>query len=741
MKKTILKVLSLCSVFLTSCGTTSSSSPNIEPPPSSIVENEEYTIVIDSALEFGSIRASKTKAKKGEVIALSITPQTNYHLSSIQVLNNQEGIELTEDYHFIMPNGDVFITAKFEMNTYFVLDFFDENSLNNLSSNGVIDNIANAKTILDKFPKEMIESVDNVTASGLPKRGGLGLGSGSSTGGISFHFTELYQIKKIQINAIRWSASEGNIEVNNNPWNEGDFSQTISTDGIKDETSLLTWNLKFSTNDINISVPEAKQRVIIFSIRFDYELRLKTPVNVNTDITKGKVELQSTGYDEGELVKFKVIPAAGYELDNLKVITSSEQEITYSDNSFIMPNEPVSINANFKQIENTFTACFYDEKTINNKEEKGELVTFDNINEYFNGNLESVDNITRVNIGKRGGLGFGSSTSLGSIHFTFKESFKFTKVLITAVKWASNDGYLTANGLQNGLQLKGESNTFDCENVVEYDFIQPTNELTLSTSNESRKHRVVIYAISFFYEEPNPIYTNLNNLNLLVTGDSIFAGSTLGPSATWLERMARLYKQNLYNDSISGTCVASMDPKNSTTNRSAKSMVDRYEDSLKDYQEKNPNTSPEIIIIEGGRNDNSNHLPLGENDSYDIKTVRGAFNTMIKKYHETYPNALIVLIPPWYYTKKTSLGYNNITCGEIMLELVSYYKEKGENYISTIFACDKDTTGVNLDDPAFRKKYAQTPNDVSHLNVEGQKLVEPYMTKCLSELYANFLNK
>lgn len=739
MKKSILTFISLCLACLTSCGSVGSS-PSSSQSPSTVQEKEDHTIVVDSSLDHGSIRASKGKAKEGEIIALSITPQTNYYLESIHVTNTQQNeIDLTDDYHFVMPNSDVYITADFEMNNYFVLDFYDEESLSNLTSNGVIDNATNAKTILEKFPEDMIESVDNVTGTGLPKRGGLGLGSGSGTGGMTFHFNELYQITKVTINAIRWAASEGNIEVNNKEWDEGDFSETVSTDGVKDENSLLIWNLEFSTNTIKVMVPSAKQRVIIFSIRFEFELRLKTQVTTSADITKGRIELETTGYDEGEAVKFNVISAAGYELEKLTVKTESGNEIVPQDNSFKMPNEPVNIDAKFKPIDGVFTACFYDEKTINDKETNGELVTFENINEYFNGNLESIDNVTRVNKGKRGGLGFGSSSSLGSVHFVFKESFQFTKVLITAVKWASNDEYLTANGLQNGLQLRGESNSYDCEYVVEYDFIQPTHELTLSTSNEAKKHRVVVYAISFFYEEPNQVYDNLKDLNILAIGDSIFAGSTLGPSATWIERMARLYNQNFYNDSISGTCVASMDPKDSTTNRSSKSMVDRYEDSLLDYQAKNPGVSPEIIIIEGGRNDNSNHLPLGENDSMDKTTVKGAINTMIKTYHETYPDALIVLIPPWYYTKKTSLGYNNITCGETMQQLVDYYKSKGENYVSTIFACDKDTTGVNLDDPDFRAKYAQTPTDVSHLNVEGQKLVEPFMTKSMSELYAEFL--
>lgn len=720
----------------TSVSTSVSNSTSSKTSSISSVVDNVYSITVDKVIN-GSVRASTSEAEAGEVVYLSATPEESYQLKLIYVETEKGTIDI-EDMSFVMPDCNVIIKAEFEAITTAFVDLYDSSTITNTSYNGVAVSFDNLNPY---FPSGMLEDVTDVTATGLGKRGGLGLGSGSSAGYFTLHFKDVYQVNKVTINAIKWKSSEGHIVVNGKELTSGGFTSTVSTDGVHDTDSLLVWEFEYSTNVIKIEVPEKAQRVIVFSIQFDYELRTKTPVTTNVVKNHGKVELEAPGYDEGEVVEFKVIPAMGYLVDEVNATTKSGSNLTLNGYSFTMPNEEVEIQATFKRDPNVYLADFFNEELLHDNTSNGILDSEEiqtNLPKYFENDVLVSSEVNAVGLGKRGGLGIGSGSSKGYVNLTFKESFKFTKVIITAVKWSVSDGYLEANGLVNGLELRGVSGEYDCEYTVEYDFIQPTNILNLSTSDTSGKRRCIVYSIAFFYEEPVLEYENLKNLNIYAVGDSILAGSSLGRSATWYERMGRKYNMTLVNDSISGTCVASMDITQSETNRSDLSMVDRFEQNLAIYENEHPGVKFDVILLEGGRNDNSNHLTIGENNSNDITEVLGAFNYMIQKFHEKYKDALIILVPPWYYTKKTSLGYNNVSCGEYMQSLSQYYKSQGINYIETIFACDKDTTGINFDDPEFRAMYSQTSSDVSHLNVEGHKLAQTFMESEISKLLADF---
>lgn len=95
-----------------------------------------------------------------------------------------------------------------------------------------------------------------------------------------------------------------------------------------------------------------------------------------------------------------------------------------------------------------------------------------------------------------------------------------------------------------------------------------------------------------------------------------------------------------------------------TTDYKMFSRVGDYEAAQKDgYTSELVDTSevvPDYIIINGGGNDLSKrfgssnaYIQLGENNDTDIKTFKGALNTIITGIKETFPKAKLMFITPW----------------------------------------------------------------------------------------------
>jgi hypothetical protein len=65
----------------------------------------------------------------------------------------------------------------------------------------------------------------------------------------------------------------------------------------------------------------------------------------------------------------------------------------------------------------------------------------------------------------------------------------------------------------------------------------------------------------------------------------------------------------------------------------------------------------DIVLLEGGRNDFNNEVPLGDVDTHDTKTFSGALNVTIEGLKAKYPDAMIVCISNWNFPgTKNELG-------------------------------------------------------------------------------------
>jgi hypothetical protein len=94
-------------------------------------------------------------------------------------------------------------------------------------------------------------------------------------------------------------------------------------------------------------------------------------------------------------------------------------------------------------------------------------------------------------------------------------------------------------------------------------------------------------------------------------GDSYFGGSSLGKEGTWVNMLGEKYGMNYINYGIGGSTMSDY-----VTDKNP--MVRRYTSMKKG--------AADIILLEGGRNDRTKEVPIGDFESRDSKTFMGSIN-------------------------------------------------------------------------------------------------------------------
>ncbi len=210
----------------------------------------------------------------------------------------------------------------------------------------------------------------------------------------------------------------------------------------------------------------------------------------------------------------------------------------------------------------------------------------------------------------------------------------------------------------------------------------------------------------------------LKGLTVNALGDSYFDGHGLDRSKVWLSLLANKYDIKMNNYGIGGSTVSNYVNKNP--------MCVRYASMAKN--------NADIVLLEGGRNDFNQSVPLGTADSRDTKTFSGALNVIIEGLKKKYPNAMIVCISNWNFPgTKNGLDYADYADA---MEAVA--KRQGVYFIR---ACDPAVSGIDMKSYSFRAQYCMNPDDISHLNAEGMKIALSHFEKLLAEYYRDFLSK
>lgn len=73
-----------------------------------------YTVTVAEGIENGTVVAAPAEASEGDIVALTVTPAEGYVLETLAVMNGEEAVEVSEDNTFVMPAGDVTVTATFK---------------------------------------------------------------------------------------------------------------------------------------------------------------------------------------------------------------------------------------------------------------------------------------------------------------------------------------------------------------------------------------------------------------------------------------------------------------------------------------------------------------------------------------------------------------------------------------------------------------------------------------------------
>lgn len=231
---------------------------------------------------------------------------------------------------------------------------------------------------------------------------------------------------------------------------------------------------------------------------------------------------------------------------------------------------------------------------------------------------------------------------------------------------------------------------------------------------------------------------DLQGLNVLAIGDSLFDGDFLSGDRQWIGLLAKECSWNLTNLGQDGWTVAYNPSAYADSSQVRPSMVDhllnnadyKYGSASYYHQYNNaPSYSDnganevDLILLEGGTNDYGWGMPLGEVASEDIGTLYGAFNTMIETLLSTYPHARIVLVTSWHQEETRADGASRMDFVANALKNIKSTNYASHDRVLLIDAGDPAISGVNMTSIDFRQQYGKSTGDVNHLNAEGMKLV------------------
>ena len=86
-------------------------------------DDTDYTITIDADITGGTVTVDKTTAKAGELVALTVTPASGYGLQSLTVKDASDNDVSLSNRKFLMPKGNVTVSAVFEQGTHGTTEF------------------------------------------------------------------------------------------------------------------------------------------------------------------------------------------------------------------------------------------------------------------------------------------------------------------------------------------------------------------------------------------------------------------------------------------------------------------------------------------------------------------------------------------------------------------------------------------------------------------------------------------
>ena len=159
----------------------------------------------------------------------------------------------------------------------------------------------------------------------------------------------------------------------------------------------------------------------------------------------------------------------------------------------------------------------------------------------------------------------------------------------------------------------------------------PTITETYEVTRNANQSKPVIASKAWVYSQIEAltgmtITDRLYGKRIGAIGDSYVYGHSLGTDKAWLKKLADRKNMIAYNYGVNGGLISGNG-----------GVVTRYE---------NMNSDLDYIVVFGGHNDASNSVPIGEDDSTDITTFKGALNVLCRGLQTKYPKARILFMTP-----------------------------------------------------------------------------------------------
>lgn len=185
--------------------------------------------------------------------------------------------------------------------------------------------------------------------------------------------------------------------------------------------------------------------------------------------------------------------------------------------------------------------------------------------------------------------------------------------------------------------------------------------------------------VKFYYKSLYHKKEKLNDKEVIVIGDSLIYGNTLGNGVTWTEMLSNNTGAIVYNYGINGNAISGVSGATGTP------MSVRYAD-IEEI------TTADIIVIEGGANDKNQNCPIGDIGDNANTTFIGACNVLIDGIRELNPKAKLLFMTTYNrYASKNSLGLSEkdyadammIACANKSVPCYNNYSESGISFIDS----------------------------------------------------------
>lgn len=197
------------------------------------------------------------------------------------------------------------------------------------------------------------------------------------------------------------------------------------------------------------------------------------------------------------------------------------------------------------------------------------------------------------------------------------------------------------------------------------------------------------------------IYATDNNLmgkTIVFLGDSYVKNHRRPSSETWHAKAAANLNMNYVNCGRNGSSIAF----DRTKDGFGPAMTERYKIEIPD--------SADYIVIIAGHNDTE--FISNDTQQKSWEEFCTGLDTLLDGIKTKFPNARLAYVTPWAVDRP---GFT-----EVNAQIIKACGQRG------IPVLDMAALGViDVNNPEFRARYFQGPNDTAHLNAEGHDLLVP----------------